>query len=187
MNRTLITVTALAAVLGAAAIVRRLRKSQVSATDADTTSTTQPEPQTPASTSHTPSDDHDECRVIGKIDLTQFHTDRSHRRGRIGSHPVSESGHQDEDPVHSDTAQPAVITTAKPGHSSPLDGKESGNWQMPRVVVSAVILLRGEGKSIWQISKATGLGARSISRVLGGWPPKKYPSGCLYCYENPVR
>lgn len=155
-----------------AAIVHRIRKSHVSATTADTTSTAQPEPQTPASTPHAPSGARDGLRVIGKIDLTQFSPDRAHRRVRIGGHSILESERRDEDHVCIHTAMPVVKPTVKsaekPGLSSPLDGKESGNWQMPRVVVSAIILYHGDGMSVWQISKNTGLGARSISRVLGG-------------------
>lgn len=63
-------------------------------------------------------------------------------------------------------AREIKTSSADSTDTSPLAGKESGNWEMPRVVVSAIILLRGEGLSVGQISKTTGLGARSISRFL---------------------
>lgn len=179
MNRPFALFAAFAAVSGAA-IVRRIRKSHVCATTADTTSTAQPGSGAPASTSHAPSDDQDEHRVIGKIDLTQFSPDRAHRRVRIGSRSILEPERREEGPIQRDTAQPVVKPTVKIdkryGRRSPLDGKESGNWQMPRVVVSAIILYHGGGMSVWQISKATGLGARSISRVLGGGAPSPCPT-----------
>lgn len=166
MKKNIITFTAFAAVLGAAALVARARRSSSTSTTTGTDTPVQPEPQTPASTAPSPSG-HD----IGRIDLTQIRPDGSRRRIRISSQHVPVSDHREERAACNHSAQPVVKPTVKStekhGRRSPLDGKESGNWEMPRVVVSAIILLHGKGMSIWQISKATGLGARSISRVLG--------------------
>lgn len=167
MNKIIISAAAFAAVFGAVALVASARRSSSTSTAADTDTPTTPEPQTPAGTSPDEPSGHD----IGRIDLTQIRPGGSRRRIRISSQHVPVSDHREERAACNHSAQPVVKPTVKStekhGRRSPLDGKESGNWEMPRVVVSAIILLHGKGMSIWQISKATGLGARSISRVLG--------------------
>ena len=182
MNKIIISAAAFAAVFGAVALVASARRSSSTSTAADTDTPTTPEPQTTAGTSPDAPSIHD----IGRIDLSQIHPGGSRRRIRISSQHVPVSDHREERAACNHSAQPVVKptvtstekSTEKHGRRSPLDGKESGNWEMPRVVVSAIILLHGKGMSIWQISKATGLGARSISRVLSGGAPTPCPTSC---------
>jgi hypothetical protein len=85
MRRNLLfSAISIATLLGAAALVARARRSSSTSTTTGTDTPAQPEPQAPTSTALSTSDDHDELRVIGKIDLTLFRPGRSHRRSRIG-------------------------------------------------------------------------------------------------------
>lgn len=173
----------LAAVFGAAVIGRRIRKSQVSATTADTTSTTQPEPQTPASTpSFSSPDAHHRLRVVGKINLSRRGPSRRRRiSGQCSastSTPAPESDLKGKGQNDRRNSLPtAVDTPTSPARRSPLHGKENGNWQMPRIQESAMILLRGVGAPDKEISDAVGLSVRSVSRRLRGITP--YPSSSL--------
>lgn len=133
---------------------------------ANTDSSTTSEPQNSTS----PSSNTYSVLPGGRIDLTQFQHRGNHRYSRIGGPLSFVSNRHDEcftsNNVAQSTEKASEKSTSEPSVSSPLDGKEYGNWEMPRVVVSAIILLRGEGLSVGQISKTTGLGARSISRFL---------------------
>lgn len=82
--KKIFSVAAFAALFGAAALVARTRRSSSTSTSTGTDTPAQPEPQAPTSTALSTSDDHDELRVIGRIDLTLFRPGRSHRRSRIG-------------------------------------------------------------------------------------------------------
>ncbi len=85
MKKSFLNIAAFAAVVfGAAALVARARRSSSTSTTTGTDTPAQPEPQAPTSTALSTSDDHDELRVIGRIDLTLFRPGRSHRRSRIG-------------------------------------------------------------------------------------------------------
>jgi|GEM_PF-5409442 hypothetical protein len=181
MKKNIIRFTAFAAVLGAAALVARARRSSSTSTTTGIDTPVQPEPQTPASTAPSPSDDHGELRVIGRIDLTQFHPGQNCRRVRIGGQPVLKSERHEERTVCNHTAKsvvkPPVKSAKKRGRRSPLDGKESGEWQMPRVMESTMILLYGDGMKPREIGRVIDLSARAVSRRISGlYPYASLPS-----------
>ena len=81
MHKTFLSITAFAAViLGATALVASARRPSSTSTTAGTAPSTTPDPQDPDDTTFT---------IIGRIDLTQIHTNQNHRRCRIRSSRVS--------------------------------------------------------------------------------------------------
>ena len=88
MKKSIIAFTAFAAaVFGAAALVARGRRSSSTSTTTGTDTPALPEPQTPASTAPSPSDDTEFVLVVGRIDLTLFRPGHGQRRVRIGGQP----------------------------------------------------------------------------------------------------
>ena len=80
MKKSFLNIAAFAAVVLGAALVARARRSSSTSTTAETDTPTTPDPQDPDDTTFT---------IIGRIDLTQIHTNQNHRRCRIRSSRVS--------------------------------------------------------------------------------------------------
>ena len=154
-----------AAIFGVIAVQAFLRSHSVSTTkNADSKPLVQPEP---VATEH----------VIGSASPADVSAEKSprgvrYRRCRKGHFPLMLNSTSVSEgviiPVRGVTTSP--VDSAE---TSPLEGKENGTWKLPRIIETAIILLRGEGMSHNQIGKAVGLSGRAVSRYLRGVSP--YP------------
>lgn len=153
-----------AAIFGVIAVQAFLRSHSVSTTkNADSKPLVQPEP---SATEHVP----DSTSIAASAEVSPRGV--RYRRCRKGHFPLMLNSTSVSEgviiPVRGVTTSPVDFA-----ETSPLEGKENGTWKLPRIIETAIILLRGEGMSYNQIGKAVGLSGRAVSRYLRGVSP--YP------------